>query len=189
MKSNKIARLALISALAFVAIALDTLFKTVFAFQPAIVGMLVITTLCLVCNLKESLFACFVFGLLSTIRGIWMGGLTSFWTSFANPFIAILPRVCIAFMVHLSKKGFSKIIKNDFACNVISSIIGVLSNTIFCTIMMILFKALTGYASEIIEKVIIPTFSINCAIEVAVCALCTPFIVKGLRRTAYFKEN
>lgn len=189
MKSNKIARLALIAALVFVAIALDTVFKTVFAFQPAIVSMLIITTLCLVCSLKESLFACFVFGLLSTIRGLWMGGLTSFWTSFANPFIAIIPRVCIAFVVRYSKLGFSMFIKSDIACNVIASALGVLSNTVFCAIMMILFKAITGYASDIIEKVIIPFFSINCAIEVAVSALITPFIVKGLRRTAYFKEN
>lgn len=189
MNSSKIARLAVIGAIVFVAIALDTVFKTFFAFQPAIVSMLVITTVCLLCNLKEGVFACFVFGLLSTIRGLWMGGLTSFWTSFANPFIAILPRVCIAFVVKFSRIGLSKIIKNDYLSDCLASAFGVLSNTVFCAVMMILFKALTGYASEIIEKVIIPFFSINCAIEVTVCAIVTPFFVKGIKRTPYFKED
>lgn len=189
MKSSKISRLAVIGAIVFVAIALDTVFKTFFAFQPAIVSMLVITTVCLLCSLKEGIFACFVFGLLSTIRGLWMGGLTGFWTSFANPFIAIIPRVGIAFVVKLSYIGFSKFIKEAYLSYSLSSALGVLSNTVFCAVIMILFKSLTGYASEIIEKVIIPFFSINCAIEVAVCAIVTPFFVRGIKRTPYFKED
>lgn len=189
MKSSKITRLAVISAIVFVALALDTLFKTFFAFQPAIVSMLCITTICLAFDLKEGLFACFVFGLLSTVRGLWMGGLTSFWTSFANPFIAIIPRVCIAFVVHFVKVGLSKFIHKEIIADGLSSAAGVLSNTIFCAIMMIVFKAITGYASDIIEKVIIPFFSINCAIEIAVCALITPFLTKGIRRFTKVKEG
>ena len=189
MKSTKIARLAVIGAIVFVAIALDTVFKTFFAFQPAIVTMLCITTICLLVSLKEGVFACFVFGLLSTVRGLWMGGLTSFWTSFANPFIAIIPRVLIAFVVKFSRIGFSKFIKNDYLSDCLSSALGVLSNTVFCALMMIFFKAVTGYASDIIEKVIIPFFSINCAIEVAVCAIVTPLLLKGMKRTPYFKED
>lgn len=189
MKSGKIARLAVIGAIVFVAIALDTVFKTFFAFQPAIVSMLVITTICLLCSLKEGLFACFVFGLLSTVRGIWMGGLTSFWTSFANPFIAIIPRVLIALVVKFSYIGLARLIKKDYLSYSLSAALGVLSNTVFCAVMMILFKAITGYASDIIEKVIIPFFSINCAIEVAVCAIVTPFFVHGIKRTPYFKED
>ena len=189
MKSSKITRLAVISAIVFVALALDTLFKTFFAFQPAIVSMLCITTVCLAFDLKEGLFACFVFGLLSTVRGLWMGGLTSFWTSFANPFIAIIPRVGIGFVVHYSKKLSSTFISNQILTDGMSSAAGVLSNTIFCAIMMIVFKAITGYASDIIEKVIIPFFSINCAIEIAVCALITPFLTKGIRRFTKVKEG
>lgn len=189
MNSSKIARFAVIGAIVFVAIALDTIFKTFFLFQPAIVSMLVITTICLSCRLKEGVFACLVFGLLSTARGLWMGGLTSFWTTFANPFIAIIPRVLIAFVVNFSNVCFTRFIKNDYISSCLSSALGVLSNTLFCVVMMILFKAITGNASKIIEEVIIPFFTINCAIEVAVCAFVTPFFVKGIKRSPYFKED
>ena len=189
MKSNKITRYAIIAAIVFVGIALDTVFKTIFAFQPAIVTMLCTTSLCLLTSKKEGLFACFVFGLLSMIRAIIMpSGATaltfvSFWTSFANPFISILPRVLIVLVVRLVASCLMKVLRTAPVVYGVSALVGVLSNTFFCAVMMIVFKLITNLQTDIFATVIIPFFSINCVIEAVVCAFVTPMLVKGLKNS------
>lgn len=187
MKSSKVTSYAIIAAIVFVGIVLDTVFKTIFAFQPAIVTMLCITTICLLTGRNQSLFACGVFGVLSMVRAIIMPGgaaaltFISFWTSFANPFISVLPRVLIAVVVRLVASTMVKFVRGETLVYGVSSLLGVFSNTVMCAVMMIVFKLLTNLETDIFATVIIPFFSINCVIEAVVCGFVTPMLVKGLK--------
>ncbi len=194
MKSGKIARYSAICAIVFIGFALDTLLRNVFLFQIAVVSLIAVITVCLTCTLKESLFAGLSLGVFSMIRAIVMpsvvGALTldTFWTSFANPLIAVLPRVCIGLVVWSVHHALKKVIHTPFVGGIVSSVAGVVTNTGGVCLIMFIMKTLTAPEFAVWEF-ILGYFTINFILELVISAVLSPVLAKGLEKSRYFTQG
>ena len=194
MKSGKIARMAVILAIVFVGFAIDTLLRNFFAFQIAVVSLIAVITVALTCTKIEAFVAGVGLGVFSMIRALIMPSIVAaatienFWTSFANPIVAVLPRAFIGLVVYWAKKGFSKIIKNDIAVYAIASALGVVTNTGLVCVALTLMNLVSTPAFNILGF-IYAYFTINCILELAISTVVSPLLAKGIKRGPYFKED
>ncbi len=189
-KSSQITRLAVISAIVFLGFAIDTLLKNVFAFQIAVVSLIAVLTVVVLCPLKEGFVAGVALGVFSMIRAFVMPSVATaltmenFWISFTNPLIAILPRAFIGItakftFIWLKKSGF-----NIAVC--VASIVGVATNTLLVCLVMLIMKSIF-VPDFALWEFIVGFFTVNCIIELLVCAVVVPILVGGLSKSAYFK--
>lgn len=126
-------------------------------------------------------------------------GLVSFITSlimpssvlsyiFNNPLVSVLPRACIGIVVYFSYKLIKKLIKNDIAGHtvgaLVSSMLGVMTNTGLVSLMTWIFyhgKDISGTVinAEFMLTVILANF----VIELIVCTIITPPISLAVKKT------
>ena len=191
MKSKKLTRYAVISAIVFAGFALDTIFQNVFLFTPAVVSLVAVMTICLASSFKESVFAGLVFGLLSMIRAIVIPSiagtllLANFWTSFMNPLVAVFPRICIGIVAWSVNRLLKNRIKSQYACGILSSISGVLTNTVTVCIVLFVMNAITKPNFDMLGFVY-GFFTLNFVFELIVTALVAPLIALGIKQSGYF---
>lgn len=194
MKSSKIARYSAICAIVFIGFALDTLLRNVFLFQIAVVSLIAVITVCLTCSLKESIVASLALGIFSMIRAIVMpsvvGALTldTFWTSFANPLIAVLPRACIGLVVWTVNHALKRSLKKVYVGGFISSILGVVTNTGGVCLVMFVMKLLTAPGFDL-WAFILGYFTINFVLELIISATVSPILAKGISKSRYFSDG
>ncbi len=194
MKSKKLTRYAVISAIVFAGFALDTIFQNVFPFTPAVVSLIAVMTICLASSLKESVFAGFIFGVFSLLRAVVIPSiagtllLANFWTSFMNPLVSVLPRICIGLVAWSVNSLLKKPIKSTYGSGVLASIAGVLTNTLTVCIVLFIMNTLTTPNFDMLGFVY-GFFTINFIFEVVITALVAPLIAIGVKRSGYFGGN
>jgi uncharacterized membrane protein len=193
-KSSQITRMAVISAIVFLGFAIDTLLRNAFAFQIAVVSLIAVLTVVVTCPLKEGLVAGIALGVFSMLRAFVMPSagaaltMENFWISFTNPLIAVLPRALIGLTAKFTFIKVKKWTKNHTLSVACSSFIGVATNTVCVCIVMLVMKTIF-VPNFALWDFIVTFFTINCIIEIAVCTVVVPMLVKGLSRSNYFKGD
>lgn len=191
-KSAQITRMAVISAIVFLGFAIDTLLRNVFAFQIAVVSLIAVLTVVVLCPLKEGIVASTALGVFSMIRAFVMPSVATaltmenFWISFTNPLIAILPRTLIAITAKFTYQWLKKVGFNIAVC--VASIVGVATNTILVCIVMLIMKSIF-VPNFALWDFIVTFFTINCIVELLVCAVVVPVLAIGLSSSVYFKSE
>lgn len=202
-RSKQITRLGMIAALVFLGILIDSLitYGLTLPIKIAVATTVIVITIAILCTWKEALFAGLVFGVLSVIRALIMPSLvtaatiSNFWLSFANPFIAVIPRVLIGLNAWLAFRTFkgifgdkeNKFVSKTLPCS-LTAFIGVATNTCFVAIMMFFFKSITepGFALWDFIRIY---FAGNFLAELIAAMILVPFLANGLSRVSYFKRE
>lgn len=193
-KSSQITRYAVIAAIVFLGFAIDTLLRNVFAFQIAVVSLIAVFTVAILCPLKEGFFAGIAFGVFSMIRAIVMPSaaaaltMVDFWVSFQNPIIAVLPRAFIGITARYAFKWVYKLSSKFTLSAAVGGAVGTLTNTLGVCVCMLVMKAVFVPNFGLFDF-ILTFFTVNCIIEIAVCAVVVPALCSGLKRSAYFKGD
>ena len=193
-KSSQITRMAVISAIVFLGFAIDTLLRNAFAFQIAVVSLIAVLTVVVICPLKEGLVAGIALGVFSMLRAFVMPSagaaltMENFWISFTNPLIAVLPRALIGLTAKFTFIKVKKWTNNHTLSVAASSFVGVATNTGCVCIVMLVMKTIF-VPNFALWDFIVTFFTINCIIEIAVCTVVVPMLVKGLSRSNYFKGD
>ena len=178
MKSStkKVVYSATFIALIFVALMLDTWVGSFMPIKPAIFSLPAVFVFVLIFgSWQYAVLGGLSFGLLSFARAFITGSLP-----FQNPLVSILPRILVGVVAYavylLCKKLFAKCSKGETFALGISSLIGVITNTVTVLFMMYFtdFTTLAGVFSAIV--------SINFPFEIVVTVVLTPVIVLGVRR-------
>jgi uncharacterized membrane protein len=191
-KSSQITRYAVIAAIVFLGFAIDTLLRNVFAFQIAVVSLIAVLTVAVLRPLKEGVCAGLSLGVFSMLRAFVMPSIgtaltmESFWISFTNPLIAVLPRALIGLTSKYTFTASKRLFKKFVPACVVASIVGVCTNTLCVCIVMLVMKSIfvPGFA---LWDFIITYFTVNCILELIVCAVVVPLLCSGLSRSTYFK--
>ncbi len=188
-KSSVVTRYALIAAIVFMGFAIDTLLKNVFFFPIAVVSLIAVLAISILRTTKEAFITGLIFGVLSLVRAfVFPSVVQSFWVSFMNPLIAIVPRLFIGPVARWVYKCLSKYFKKTVFSASIASALGAVTNTLGVCLMMLLMK--TVFTPDFaLWELIIDLFTVNCIIEVAVCALVVPMLCMGLERSEYFNDT
>jgi uncharacterized membrane protein len=102
---------------------------------------------------------------------------------FVNPLVSILPRILVGLIISYSALGLKKIIKFDFARNLIVSILGALSNTVLVLTAIFLFAS-SGLVTFNQGLAYIFTFviSLNGSLEIISAGLIVPTVLKALSK-------
>ena len=191
-KSSQITRLAVISAIVFLGFAIDTLLRNVFAFQIAVVSLIAVLTVVVLCPLKEGIVAGVALGVFSMIRAFVMPSVATaltmenFWISFTNPLIAILTRALIGITAKFTFKWLKKSGFNIAVC--VASLVGVATNTLLVCLVMLIMKSIF-VPDFALWEFIVGFFTVNCIVEVVVCAVVVPILASGLSKSVYFKTE
>lgn len=189
-KSSTITKYALISAIVFIGFAIDTfIFRPILPFTPAIASIATVLALSLLRTKKEAIVAGFSFGLFSLIRAfILPWSVESFWVSFTNPIISLLPRIFVGLVARLVFDSTLKLFKKFSASCILASIVGVMTNTLGVCLMLFLMKSIF-----VIDFALWPFikdfFSLNWFLETLVSVCVVPLLCAGLKRSEYFKGN
>ncbi len=202
-RSKQITRLAMIAALVFSGILIDSIitYGLTLPIKIAVATTVVVITISILCTLKEALFAGLVFGILSVIRALIMPSLVqaatinNFWLSFANPFVAIVPRVLIGLNAWLAFRTFksmfgdkeNKFISKTLPCS-LTAFTGVATNTCFVALIMFFFKSISEPNFALWDFIRI-YFAGNFLAELTVAMILVPFLANGLSRVSYFKRE
>lgn len=200
-RSIKVTRLAMIAALVFLGILIDSIVTYGLAVKIAVATIVVVITIAILCSFGEAVFAGFVFGVLSMLRALIMPSIiqamaiNNFWLSFANPIVSVLPRILIglnvwaAFRVLKGMFGKAKapFVSKTLPCS-LSALVGVVTNTGFVMLAMLVMKYASG-SQLALWDFILTYFSINFLIELAVSVCIVPFLASGLVKTKYFKPT
>ena len=193
-KSKQITRLAVISAIVFLGFAIDTLLRNAFAFQIAVVSLISVLTVVVLCPLNEGIVAGVALGVFSMLRAFIMPSagaaltMESFWISFTNPLIAVLPRALIGLTAKFVFIKLKKLTKNFTLSCAISSFVGVATNTVCVCIVMLIMKTIF-VPNFALWDFIVTFFTVNCIIEAVVCSAVVPILTIGLSRSVYFKGD
>ena len=102
---------------------------------------------------------------------------------FVNPLVSILPRILVGLIISYSALGLKKLIRFDFARNLVVSILGALSNTVLVLSAIFLFAS-SGLVTFNQGLAYIFTFviSINGSLEILSAGLLVPTILKALSK-------
>ena len=102
---------------------------------------------------------------------------------FVNPLVSILPRILVGLIISYSALGLKKLIRFDFARNLVVSILGALSNTVLVLSSIFLFAS-SGLVTFNQGLAYIFTFviSINGSLEILSAGLLVPTILKALSK-------
>lgn len=188
-KSSTVTKYALISAIVFMGFAIDTLLKSVFVFQIAVVSLIAVLAISILTTRKEAIVAGLALGIFSLIRAFVMPSVVqSFWVSFMNPLIAVLPRVFIGLVARESYRALSKVFKKRVISASVASALGVATNTLGVCLVMLVMK--TIFTPDFaLWDFIVTFFTVNCLVEIAVCAVVVPMLCVGLSKSEYFAKG
>lgn len=102
---------------------------------------------------------------------------------FTNPLISVLPRIIVGFLAAWFYIGFKKLSKNHVFASVAAGILGTLTNTLL-VLSAIHFFGGSGLAKfgELFQTIITVAFSLNCALEVTLCAVLVPTITSAIAK-------
>ena len=171
--------------------ALITAVILVFTIVPIAIGPVTLAFLPLLAIIISTRFMGLKHGIIS--GGIF--GLTSFILSltiysgtvmavFQNPLVSILPRLLIAVSVYFVTLLINTKFKNSVAADTTGAIAGVLTNTIFVILMLVIFyfgKTIQG--TVISGEFVLALVSINSLFEIVFCAVLAAPILRVLEKT------
>jgi uncharacterized membrane protein len=108
---------------------------------------------------------------------------------FVNPLVSILPRILVGLIISYSSLGLKKIIRFDFARNLVVSILGALSNTVLVLTAIFLFAS-SGLVTFNQGLAYIFTFviSLNGSLEILSAGLLAPTVLKALSKASLVKK-
>jgi len=108
---------------------------------------------------------------------------------FVNPLVSILPRILVGLIISYSSLGLKKIIRFDFARNLVVSILGALSNTVLVLTAIFLFAS-SGLVTFNQGLAYIFTFviSLNGSLEILSAGLLAPTVLKALSKVSLVKK-
>lgn len=166
----------------------------------AVVALIAVLIACQFDGLWMGLFCGVAFGVTSLIASYTTGAGALLAPAFQNPLISIFPRLIIPITTYFSYIGMRKLFlliygakKKEFDENkanhlsvyvssLVSSIVGVLTNTALVMGMLFAFHAGDMFGeTEIGLPLLITILSVNFPIELAICAVVTPSILIGIR--------
>lgn len=185
-KSQRLATLAiliaLITILTFVPLQFGPINLAVLLLIPVFVG-------CQTQGLKVALILGLYAGLLSLIASYTVStSLLRF--VFNNPLVSVIPRILVGLLTYISYTLMLKALKkfgNDkvkvLASSFVSSVIGILTNTVLVLGLMFALYNGTNYSGVTINAAFIWSIVLsNSVVELCVCSIVTPPIVYGLNR-------
>ncbi|MGN1099086.1 MAG: hypothetical protein ACI4S9_01970 [Christensenellales bacterium] len=180
-RSFKIAKFAMILAIVFVGITIDTLISGIFSIRPAFASLLTVVTVCLLFGFLEAFVAGTFFGVLSLVRAYLFPTLTS--PLFMYPLVSIVPRIAVGIVIWASLKGFSKIfsrsgkdfVRNRLAYHIAGGL-GAVTNTLLVILAMGVYNV--GVLNSVISVITGALFPI----ELAISALVAPIVALGVKR-------
>jgi uncharacterized membrane protein len=108
---------------------------------------------------------------------------------FVNPLVSILPRILVGLIISYSSLGLKKLIRFDFARNLVVSILGALSNTVLVLSAIFLFAS-SGLVTFNQGLAYIFTFviSLNGSLEILSAGLLAPTVLKALSKASLVKK-
>jgi len=108
---------------------------------------------------------------------------------FVNPLVSILPRILVGLIISYSSLGLKKLIRFDFARNLVVSILGALSNTVLVLTAIFLFAS-SGLVTFNQGLAYIFTFviSLNGSLEILSAGLLAPTVLKALSKVSLVKK-
>lgn len=193
METSKTKRVALLSIMLALTI--------VFCFVPVVIGPISLAIMILpvliiaqVEDLKMTASLSFLMGCINLIAWYTTKAASPVAPIFQNPIICIVPRTLIGIIAWLSSHGLKKLIRPTMRKGaqavieqggiVVSTALGVMTNTIFVGIFTLLFynnsTLRTGIAIDI--NYILAWFGLNFAVEVIAFSLLVPPIVFALKK-------
>jgi uncharacterized membrane protein len=108
---------------------------------------------------------------------------------FVNPLVSILPSILVGLIISYSSLGLKKLIRFDFARNLVVSILGALSNTVLVLSAIFLFAS-SGLVTFNQGLAYIFTFviSLNGSLEILSAGLLAPTVLKALSKASLVKK-
>ncbi|NTW96413.1 MAG: ECF transporter S component [Erysipelotrichaceae bacterium] len=108
---------------------------------------------------------------------------------FVNPLVSILPRILVGLIISYSSLGLKKIIRFDFARNLVVSILGALSNTVLVLTAIFLFAS-SGLVTfnQGLSYIFTFVISLNGSLEILSAGLLAPTVLKALSKASLVKK-
>ena len=193
METSKTKRIALLSIMLALTI--------VFCFVPVQIGPISLAVMILpvliiaqVEDFKMTTILSFMMGCINLIAWYTTKAASPIAPIFQNPIICIVPRTLVGVVAWLTSHGLKKLIKPSVKKGlqiileqgsiILSTALGVMSNTVFVGIFTLLFynnsTLKTGVAIDI--EYILAWFGLNFAVEVIAFSLLVPLIVRALKK-------
>ena len=193
METSKTKRIALLSIMLALTI--------VFCFVPVQIGPISLAIMILpvliiaqVEDFKMTTILSFMMGCINLIAWYTTKAASPIAPIFQNPIICIVPRTLVGVVAWLTSHGLKKLIKPSIKKGlqiileqgsiILSTALGVMSNTVFVGIFTLLFynnsTLKTGVAIDI--EYILAWFGLNFAVEVIAFSLLVPLIVRALKK-------
>ncbi len=174
----------------------------------AVVALIAVLIGCQFDGIWMGLFCGTAFGITSLIASYTTGSGALLAPAFQNPLISIFPRLIVPVTTYFSFIGMRKLFKKaydlkkkDFdekranhlsvyVSSLVSSIVGVLTNTTFVMGMLFAFHAGDVFGeTEIGIALLVGILSVNFPIELAICAAVTPPILIGIRTALHINND